>query len=77
MFGVVSLDHLIRIPPFGLWGGTGGHLGNRHRQQKRGGNFLVSLPLLICFYGLHFTYVFPYQQTGEYPQYANSGNQGY
>jgi hypothetical protein len=46
-FGVVSLDHLIRIPPFGLWGEIGGHLGNCHKQQKRGGNFLVSLPSLL------------------------------
>jgi hypothetical protein len=22
----------------------------------------------------HLTYVFPYPQTGEFPQYANSGN---
>ncbi len=50
MFGVVSLDHLIRIPPFGLWGGTGGHLGNRHRQQKRGRKLFGFSPLLLLLW---------------------------
>jgi hypothetical protein len=44
MFCVVSLDHLIRIPPFGLWGEVGGHLKDCHRQQKRGGNFWFLSP---------------------------------
>jgi len=33
---VVSLDHLIRIPPFGLCGEIGGHLGNCHKAIKKG-----------------------------------------
>ena len=69
-----SLNHLYRIPPFGLWGEIGGHLGNWYKQQKKGRKLLVSLPFLFAFYGLHLTYVFPYPQTGENPQYANNGN---
>jgi hypothetical protein len=43
---------------------------------KKGRKLLVSLPCILL-YGLHLTYVFPYPQTGEYPQYANIGNQEY
>ena len=32
---------------------------------------------LFAFYGLVLTFDLPYPQTGEHPQYANSGNQGY
>ena len=49
MFGVVSLDHLIRIPPFGLWGEIGGRLGNWSKQQKRGGNFWFLSPLFALW----------------------------
>jgi hypothetical protein len=54
-FGVVSLDHLFRIPPFDLWGEVGGRLGDCHRQQKKGRKLLVSLPCLFAFmdYILH------------------------
>lgn len=47
---MVSLDHLIRIPPFGLWGEIGGHLGNCPKQQKRGRKLLVSLPFLLLLW---------------------------
>ena len=57
MFGGWSLNHLYRIPPFGLWGGTGGHLGNSHRQQKRGGNFWFLSPLFAFMdYILHMSF---------------------
>ena len=49
MFGAVSLDHLYRIPPFGLWREIGGHLGKRHRQQKRGGNFWFLSPVFALW----------------------------
>jgi hypothetical protein len=77
MFGVWSLNHLYRIPPFELWGEVGGHLGNCHKQQKRGGNFWFLSPSYLLLWIKHLTYVYPYPQTGEHPQYANSGNQGY
>ena len=53
-----SLNHPLRIPPFGLWGEIGGHLGNRHRQQKKGRKLLVSLPFLFAFmdYILHMSF---------------------
>jgi hypothetical protein len=44
-----SLNHLIRIPPFGLWGEIGGHLGNWYKQQKRGGNFWFLSPSYLLF----------------------------
>ena len=56
MFGVVSLDHLANLPPFGLWGEIGGHLGNCPRQQKRGGNFWFLSPF-FCFYGLNILHM--------------------
>ena len=46
------------------------------QSNKKGRKLLVSLPCLLL-YGLHLTYVFPYLQTGDYPQYANNGNQEY
>ena len=49
MFGVVSLNHLYRIPPFGLWKEVGGHLGKWHRQQKRGGNFWFLSPVFALW----------------------------
>jgi hypothetical protein len=53
---MVSLDHLIRIPPFGLWGETGGRLGNWSKQQKRGGNFWFLSPLFAFMdYILHMS----------------------
>ena len=53
-----SLDHLIRIPPFGLWGEIGGHLGNWYKQQKRGGNFWFLSPSYLLFmdYILHMSF---------------------
>jgi hypothetical protein len=42
-----SLDHLAKIPPFDLWGGIGGHFGNWHKQQKRGGNLKFLSPVLL------------------------------
>ena len=64
------------IPSFwSLWGDWW-TLRKLVQATKKGRKLLVSLPS-ICFYGLHLTYVFPYPQTGEYPQYANIGNQEY
>ena len=53
-----SLNHLYRIPPFGLWGEIGGHLGNCHKQQKRGGNFWFLSPSYLLFmdYILHMSF---------------------
>jgi hypothetical protein len=53
-----SLNHLYRIPPFGLWKGTGGHLANCHKQQKRGGNFWFLSPSYLLFmdYILHMSF---------------------
>ena len=54
---MVSLDHLARIPPFGLWKKIGGRLGNRHKQQKRGGNFWFLSPLFaFMVYILHMSF---------------------
>ena len=53
-----SPNHLIRIPPFGLWGEIGGHLGNWYKQQKRGGNFWFLSPSYLLFmdYILHMSF---------------------
>jgi hypothetical protein len=68
-----SLNHPLRIPPFGLWGAV---VVTRETvtSNKKGEETFGFSPLCVCFYGLHLTYVYPYPQTGEYPQYANSGN---
>ena len=64
------------IPPFGLWEGTGGALAELSQAIKKGEEPLVS-PLIYLFLWLVLTSDLPYPQTGEYPQYANSGNQDY
>ena len=72
-----SLNHLYRIPPFGLWRVTGGSLAELSQATKKGRKLLVSLPFLFAFYGSVLTSDLPYPQTGEHPQYANNGNRDY
>lgn len=64
------------IPPFwSLWGDWW-TLRKLSQATKKGEETFGFSPLSLL-YGLHLTYVFPYPQTGEHPQYANSGNQDY
>jgi hypothetical protein len=56
MFGVVSLDHLARIPPFDLWGGGWWTLRKLSQTIKKGRKLLVSLPF-FCFYELNILHM--------------------
>lgn len=57
-FGVVSLNHSLRIPPFRPFGKIGGRLWKWHKQQKRGGTFGF-LPFWYYGWKIYYSSIIP------------------